>query len=197
MDDWTPDEVRRVLDRRDRAELNRLARDLTDFATKGRRVLRRARPWLSAVIADASELDDLHDVVEALFADSARLLRRFGDIPDFRGTPDALLKYVIGITFNVLLRKHQKRVINWEELREDLTVPGEPALDFVRLAQALDLERALAALKPELRRLFAMIYVRRLAPATICDLEGIALNAFEARKSRLLKRLRALLEDDE
>lgn len=197
MDDWTPDQVRLVLDRRDRVGLNRLAMDLTGFATAGRRALRKVRPWLSPVMTDASELDDVHDVVAALFADSARLLRKFGDFPDFRWTPDALRKYVIGVTFNILLRKHQRRVINWEELREDLTVPGEPALDFVRLAQALDLERALAALKPELRRLFAMIYVRKLAPASICGLEGIALNAFEARKSRLLKRLRALLEDDE
>ena len=193
---WTPDEVRRVLDAREAPALRRLASELIAAATRGRAFLLRKKPWLGD--AGRSKEEDVQDAVTALFERDARLLRKFGDYAEFRSSEHALQNYVIGITFFVLQKKYQKQQVNWEQIHVDLASsdddPGFFA-GFARFIRVLDLERVVAALSPQDQALFRLLYVEQREGPAICERLGdITVDTFQQRKTRLLKRLRQLLE---
>ena len=196
MTHWTPAAVTRVLDTREPTGVRELADYLLAAATLGRAVALRKRPWLSASTAKE---DDVHEVILALFANDGRLLRKFGDFPDFRPTEHALRRYVIGITYFVLLRRCQKDGPAHELLREDLSSANDdPSYfdGFAGLERDIDMNRLVTLLSPEDRDLFDRIYVQRLGLAEICAQLGITTDAFHQRKSRLVVRLRTLLLTD-
>jgi len=192
---WSPARLRRVLDGRDRGELNELARYLIPAAITGRTILLARRPYLRR--RGSNKEDDVQEVLVALFRDDGRILRKFdperqrADGDDERG----LRRFVIGVALNVLLRSYERRRVRWEELKEDMaridgdaTAPGE----WLRLTRIMDLERAVRSLSESDRSLFSMIYVEQEEQAVCCARLGIAENTFQARKSRLIKRLRRL-----
>lgn len=192
---WSPERLRRVLDGRDRAELNELARYLIPAAITGRAILLARRPYL--LRRGASKEDDVQEVLVALFRGDGRILRKFDPTRQQAGGDDerGLRRFVIGVALNVLLRSYERRRVRWEELKEDMaridgdtTAPGE----WLRLTQIIDLERAVEALSESDRSLFSMIYVEQEEQAACCARLGIAENTFQARKSRLVKRLRRL-----
>jgi len=204
MSVWTAARLRQVLDAHDRAGLNALARDLMPTVLAGRAVLLAKRPYFQA--GQPSKEDDVQEVLVALFRDDARLLRKFdpaaaragGDGADDEDA--ALRRFIIGVAWNVLQRAYTKRRLRWEVLREDLlAADADPGLlrGFARLARVMDLERAIDALAPADQALLAMIYVEEKEQAECCAALGVGENAFQARKSRLLKRLRAILASDE
>jgi len=197
---WSPARLRRVLDGRDRGELNELARYLIPAAITGRTILLARRPYLQR--RGANKEDDVQEVLVALFRDDGRILRKFdpqrqrADGDDERG----LRRFVIGVALNVLLRSYERRRVRWEELKEDMaridgdaTAPGE----WLLLTRIIDLERAVESLSESDRSLFSMIYVEQEEQAACCARLGIAENAFQARKSRLVKRLRRLQSEDD
>lgn len=196
MTHWTPAAVTRVLDTREPTGVRELAAYLIVAATTGRAMVLRKKPWLSA---GTTKEDDVHEVMLALFANDGRLLRKFGDFPDFRPTEHALRKYVIGITYFVLQRRCQKHRPAHELLREDLfSANDDPSyLDgFAGLDRLLDLERLMMRLSPDDGDLLDRIYVQRLGLAEICAHLRITTEAFHQRKSRLVVRLRTLLLTD-
>ena len=196
MTHWTPAAVTRVLDTREPTGVRELAAYLLDAATMGRALVLRKKPWLSA---GTTKEDDVHEVMLALFANDGRLLRKFGDFPDFRPTEHALRRYVIGITYFVLLRRCQKDGPAHELLREDLSSTNDdPSYfdGFAGLERDIDMNRLLTRLSPDDRDLFDRIYVQRLGLAEICAQLGITTDAFHQRKSRLVARLRTLLLAD-
>jgi DNA-directed RNA polymerase specialized sigma24 family protein len=199
MPGWSAERLTRALDARARDELNALARDLIPAVVAGRAILLAKRPYLRA--HGPNKDDDVQEVLVALFRDDGRILRKFDPTVARRREGDddaALRRFVIGITWNVLQRSYQKRRVRWEELKEDLvTADPDSALlrGFARFARVIDLERAVDALSASDRALFSMIYVEQREQAECCASLGIAANTFQARKSRLLKRLRGHLEE--
>ena len=86
------------------------------------------------------------------------------------------------------------------ELKEDMArIDGEGVNtgEWRRLTRVIDLERAVEALSESDRSLFTMIYIEQEDQAACCARLGIAVNTFQARKSRLVKRLRRLQDDSE
>lgn len=195
---WSPSRLKRALDGRDRAELNTLARYLMPAALAGRAVLLARRPYLAGTCSNKE--DDVQEVLVALFRDDARILRKFD--PSLQRRPDAadergLRRFVIGVTVNVLLRVYRGRRVQWEALGDDMAaVEGGAAntREWVQLTRAMDLERALGTLSASDRSLFALIYVEQAEQAECCARLEIEINAFQARKSRLLRRLRRVHE---
>ncbi len=192
---WTPEEVRAALDGREKARLRMLADELMVGVTAGRAVLLGSKPWLRAYARDKE--DDVQDGLAALFSKRAAILRKFGEHPSFRQVDNALRRYVIGVTLFVLQRKYQKHRVNWEELREDLvTGEHEPAdRGLARLTRVMDLEGAVRSCSSLDRALFRLIYIEQRDPPAICAELGVSEGAYYARKSRLLQRLRANLDD--
>lgn len=193
---WTPENVKSVLDARDLAKMRELGDYLLAAATVGRAVALHRKPWLS--VTTASKNDDVQGVMVALFDREGRLLRKFGSYPDFRPSEHALRMYVIGITYYVLQRKCQKYRPNHELLMEHLnSADDDPNFlsGFAGLDRGIDLERVVNALSQDDHLLFHLIYVEQLGVAEICEHLGITTEAFQQRKSRLLKRLHALLSN--
>jgi len=184
-----------VLDGRERARLRRLADELMVGVTAGRAVLLGNKPWLRAYARDKE--DDVQDGLAALFARRAAILRKFGEHPSFRQVDNALRRYVIGVTIFVLQRKYQKHRVNWEELREDLVTDEKEPLDrgLARLSRVMDLERAIRSCSVLDQTLFRLVYVDQRDPPAISAELGVSEGAYYARKSRLLQRLRANLDD--
>lgn len=193
---WTPDAVREAIDSRDPYRLRELAEHLIAAVIVGRARLLKSKPWLPG--GDASKEDDVQDGLTALFANSAAILRKFGVHPEFRQSDDALRRFVTGVTYNVLQRKYQKRRVAWNQMREDLTAGDDDTSQhgLARLVRVIDLEEAVRSLSAVDQALFHRIYVEQQEPAEICAELGIADGAFQARKSRLLKRLRKYLDGD-
>ncbi len=198
---WSPGRLKRVLDGRDRAELNELARYLMPAALAGRAVLLARRPYLAG--SSSNKEDDVQEVLVALFRDGGRILRKFD--PSLQRRPDpaderGLRRFVIGVTVNVLLRVYRRRRVQWEALGDDMAlVEGDAAntREWTNLTRVMDLERALETLSASDRSLFALIYIEQAEQAECCTRLGIQINTFQARKSRLLRRLRRLHEDSE
>lgn len=188
MSEWTPEQVRTVLRSRDRTQLNALGVYLSRAAEAGHANFLYRKPWLGRG-AQRPKDDDVHDTLEALFKDGARLLLKFGDRPDFRPSPDALKRYVIGVAWNVLQKRYQDRARRWEQLEHDLRSLDE----YPRIHQRLDVDKARSDLSPSDQELFELLYVEQRDPAEICALRGIQRNALDAQKSRLLKRLKEIL----
>lgn len=192
-----------MLDTRDRARLRELVEYLVASATAGRARLLVEKPWLRQ--ANRSKEDDVQEVLTALFNDrpppDARVLRRFGSYPGFVMQKSALGHFVMGVTRNVLQRAYRKYRIGWEELTEDLAMLDLSAHRPPHLAGLptwlVDLKGAVERLLPEQHELFNLIYGEHLDCPEVCARLGITPDVFHARKSRLLKRLRRLLQGDE
>ena len=65
------------------------------------------------------------------------------------------------------------------------------------LVWLVELEAAVNKLAPDQYELFYLIYGEHLDCPEVCARYGITADVFHARKSRLLKRLRRLLQGDE
>jgi DNA-directed RNA polymerase specialized sigma24 family protein len=202
---WTPDEILRALDLRDRTALRALVAHLSACIVAGRAYFFHKYPGFLARIKNKE--DDVQQVLAVLFDDrpppDARLLRKFGQTPGFVWREGALKAYVMGVTFNVLRRAYQKRGGAREHnLEDDLamlddrsdTSPPRPPTSEVDLA--LDLVRACAALSLSDRELFDLLYVKQLETGQTCAHLGITSDVLHARKSRLLKRLKSFLAGD-
>lgn len=198
MPEWTPKEVRDVLQTGDERRKNQLGAYLLHAAEAGHVYFHYMRPW-HRFSPKFSKGDDAGDTMVVLFKNEARVLNRYGDHPGFVYAEDSLRKYVIGITWNVLQKRYQDRTPQWEELEQDLaSVDGDPTTSRAhahhdRLA---DLARAVGSLSPRDQDLFAMLYVRQLEPEEICKSRDISRNTLDAQKSRLLKRLLRFLAGD-
>ncbi len=192
---WTPDQLKRALELRDSTTLRELAKELTVAVTAGRAILLAKKPWLRICARDKE--DDVQDGLLALFARDASILSKYGDHPSFNPSNGALRRYVIGVTIFVLQRKYQKHRVRWEELREDLAIAdNNPTSDahLAGLLKVIDLEGAVAACSPADRTLFRLIYVDQREAASISQELQVSENAYYARKSRLLQRLRTRLD---
>jgi len=190
--------LKRALDGRARAELNELARYLIPAAVAGRAALLARRPYLRA--QGRSKDDDVQEVLVVLFRDDGRILRKFD--PDLQRHADGtdergLRRFVVGVALNVLLRSYQKRRVRWESIEDDMATldPRGQSPEWSRLRRVLDLERAVETLSASDRSLFQMIYVEQAEQAECCVRLGIHDNTFQARKSRLLKRLRRIHDE--
>ncbi|MFY0537829.1 hypothetical protein [Nannocystis pusilla] len=146
MSEWTPEELRAVLRSGDRVKLKKLAAYLAEAAKVGHVNFLYGKPHLGRG-AQRTRDDDVQDTLVTLFKDDARLLLKFGDRPDFRPSPGALKRFVIGITWNVLQKRYQDRGRWWEQLEHDLRSIDE----YPRLHQFLDLDKARSALSPKTR----------------------------------------------
>ncbi|MCB9569098.1 MAG: sigma-70 family RNA polymerase sigma factor [Myxococcales bacterium] len=196
MPAWTADRLSRALTARERGELNELARHLIPAVVVGRAILLSRKPYLQGNAA--SKEDDVQEVLVGLFRDDARLLRNFDPAMGKGPEEEALRRFVIGVTWNVLQRAYQKRRVRWEALEDDLAgIDHEPGLlrGLAGFCRVIDLERAVEALSEGDRALFSMIYVEQREQTECCAHLGISENTFQARKSRLLRRLRGLLDD--
>lgn len=187
---WVPDKVRRALDDRDRAALQELSKCLITAIQVGRYALWKREVWFRAVTL--GEEDDVQDVLAALYNNQGRILRRFGESPNYRSSPDALKRYVTGVTIFTLRRKYQKRLPPQEEFLDDAAAddawPGG--------GRSLDLHAAIKALSADDQALFKMICIEQLDTTEICQRLGIRADAYYARRSRLTRRLRELLTEE-
>ncbi|HGG56247.1 MAG TPA: sigma-70 family RNA polymerase sigma factor [Nannocystis exedens] len=190
---WTPDQLKRTLERHDSTTLRELAAELTVAVTAGRAILLAKKPWLRICARDKE--DDVQDGLLALFARDASILKKYGDHPSFKPSDGALRRYVIGVTIFVLQRKYQKHRVRWEELREDLAIANSPTTDLplAGLLKVIDLESAVATCSPADQTLFRLIYVDQREATSISQELQISESAYYARKSRLLQRLRTRL----
>lgn len=189
MPRWSPDELRRALGGRDRAELQELSRHLVKAVRAGRWALLKRQPWLRTVTL--GEEDDIQEVMKALFDKQARVLQRFGLSPEYRPSPDALDRYVMGVTIFTLRRRYQKRLPAQEEFLDDTA--GDDG--WTGGERSLALYAAIQAISADDRALFKMIYIEQLDTTDICQRLGIRADAYYARRSRLVKRLRELLAE--
>lgn len=198
MPEWTPKEVKDVLHTGDERRKDQLGAYLLHAAEAGHAYFHYMRPW-HRLSPKFSKQDDAGDTMVVLYKNGARVLNRYGDHPGFVYAEDSLRKYVIGVTWNVLLKRYQDRTPHWEELEQDLpSVDGDPTTSrahahYDRLA---DLARAVGSLSPRDQGLFEMLYVRQLDPEEICKCRDISRNTLDAQKSRLLKRLLRFLAGD-
>ena len=112
---------------------------------------------------------------------------------------ESIASFVVGVALNVLARSYQRRRLRWEALEVDMVATlgadGSSLREWTRFTRALDLERAVERLSASDRSLFHMIYVEQAEQAECCARLGIHDNTFQARKSRLLKRLRRLHDE--
>lgn len=201
MTRWTPEELARVLDGRDRQGLHALVEHVTPAVIAGRALLLARRPYLRA--RNPSREDDVQEVLVALFKDNARVLRNFDPARQTHaaGTAanDALRRFVVGVAWNVLQRAYHRRWTRWEQLQHDLEAADDPRAqnNLARLLRVVDLERAVDRLSPEERDLFIMVYVEELSTAECCRrLRLTEENTLHARTSRLRKALRQLVSAD-
>lgn len=191
MPEWTPKEIKDVLRTRERARLHELGSYLLRAAEAGHINFLYQRPW-HRLSSRRTKEDDVGDTMLTLFNNEARLLQKYGNRPGFIYSTDALRRYVIGITWNVLQKRYQDRTPQWEQLVMDIeSVEGGAASSRLqtRHHQELDLTRAVFSLTPRDQELFQMLYVSQFDPEEICARQGLKRNALEARKSRLLKHL--------
>lgn len=197
MTTWTPDEVKQALDSRDRRAYEALVRAAVKAIEEGRaRFFYSARARIDA--RSRSKDDDVDGVLERLLDRDARLLRKFGAIADFVATTDALHKYIVGVTRNLLLKQCSRPIREWQELDEDIDSRNEESAylsGFAGLERALDVARALQRLPSGERELFRLLCDEQLDPQQICERLGISRPALDQRKSRMLKRLHELLND--
>ncbi len=197
MTAWTPDDVRRVLDSRDRPTFTLLITEVCRAVEVGRARFLYGRHWARDFGARSKE-DDVNDVVVRLLSDEARLLRKYGAYSEFIVSEDSLRKYVIGVTWNVLRKQYQKPVARWKDVTADIcSLPEDPGFyrGITHLTRVIDLERAVGSLSISDQELFRLIYDEQHEPAVIAEKRGVSRQALDAQKSRLLKRLARFLSD--
>lgn len=194
MPEWTPERVRRSLLSREPQELRELALYLLPAATAGRAYFLRRRSWIAGI--SSGKADDVQDVILALFDRGGQLLLNFGNHRMFTQSEEALHRYAVGVAYFVLLKKYRKYRVRVEDLLKDLATPAgpEPQGGWSGVVHMLDLERAIAKLAADDRTLFRLMYTVHLGVAGICADLGITEDTLYKRKSRLMARLRTLLD---
>lgn len=197
MRSWKPIDVRAILENRNDPRRRLLCDDLTAAVDAGRKLLLLQEPWWRAVGRERE--DDIQQGLEYLLKQNAHVLRKYGTTSDFVDHPNALRNYVIAVTI-LVLRKSYKRDTRpgcrWDELQEDIVgVDTDSAhVDGIRrFVRMMDLERAVERLSDSDRELFSLLYVEQLEPSEICTRLGLTIEAFQQRKSRLIKRIREIL----
>ncbi len=195
--DWTPEEVRKVLDARNRGRLRELVTTLVPSIIAGRARLLVSKPWLTA--ASRGKSDDVQEVLAELFhgqpPDDARILRKFGCYEGFVMRSRALQSFVMGVTIHILQRRYRKFRVRWEELTEDL-VHIQTGAAAAMPTWSIDLKSAVEKLPEDAHTLFDLLYVEHCDTDEVCARLAISSDVFHARKSRLLKRLGRLLQGD-
>ena len=116
--------------------------------------------------------------------------RRLASLRD----PEKVRPWLVAICANearrLARRRQRQRVI---EIASEPPRPGFP--DPAGAIDVLDLERALARLKPEERGLLAMRYVVGLDLGDIARAVGLSASGVRSRLARLVERLRRDLDD--
>ena len=94
------------------------------------------------------------------------------------------------------MRRYRSPRVAWDEFRRDLAAVLHAAFEahgLVRMENVLDLERAIELLSPMDQELFRLIYIEQLDPDESSRRRGVERPAFDAQKTRLLKRLKNIL----
>jgi len=107
--------------------------------------------------------------------------------------PERIRSWLVAICANEArqLVRHAKR----RQVIEISDRPPEPISDPADLLDTVDLERALARLKPDERSLLALRYVSGLDSTDIAEQLGMSASGVRSRLSRLVERLRKDLDD--
>ena len=107
--------------------------------------------------------------------------------------PERIRSWLVAICANEArqLVRHAKR----RQVIELSDRPPEPASDPADQLDTVDLERALARLKPDERSLLALRYVSGLDSTDIAEQLGMSASGVRSRLSRLVDRLRKDLDD--
>jgi len=149
--------------------------------------------------ADLAE-DLTHDVFIALLADDGRRLRHF---EGRNGCSFAGWLRVVAIRLAIDVLRRERRLValddetpSMQELRRSLRSDApDPADAAVAEQTAARLTDAVAALAPKDRLLVELHLVRGVGLPEVARTMGVTANAAYVRKSRILKSLRAALED--
>lgn len=107
--------------------------------------------------------------------------------------PERIRSWLVAICANEarqLIRRAKRR-----EVVEISNTPPQPATDPADWIDVVDLERALAGLKPKDRSLLALRYVSGLDSTDIAEQLGMSASGVRSRLSRLVERLRKELDD--
>lgn len=107
--------------------------------------------------------------------------------------PERVRSWLVAISANEarqLIRRAKRR-----QIVEISDRPPEPASDPADWIDVVDLERALARLKPDERSLLALRYVSGLDSTDIAEQLGMSASGVRSRLSRLVERLRKDLDD--
>jgi len=107
--------------------------------------------------------------------------------------PERIRSWLVAISANEarqLVRRAKRR-----EIVEISSLPPEPVNDPADSIDVVDLERALARLKPDERGLLALRYVNGLDSTDIAEQLGMSASGVRSRLSRLVERLRKDLDD--
>lgn len=194
---WKPTDVRAILDNRNDPRRRLLCDDLTAAVDAGRKLLLLHEPWWRAVGREKE--DDIQQGLEYLLKRNAQVLRKYGTTSGFVVHPNALRNFVMAVT-KLALRKAYKRDTRpgcrWDELQEDIVDVDADSPLFAgirRFVRMMDLERAVERLSDSDRELFRLLYVEQVEPSEICARLGLTIEAFQQRKSRLIKRIREIL----
>jgi RNA polymerase sigma-70 factor (ECF subfamily) len=147
-------------------------------------LIRRVYAYVAYRIGDGA---DAEDVTSATFE---RALRYRASFDQRRGDP---LAWLIGIARREIAEHLSGRPATTPEL-PDIAMPGDLPADA---ATRLDLRRAVATLDERDRDLVALRYGADLPARAIADVLGLKTNTVEVALHRVLRKLRAELEEDE
>jgi|SRR5437868_5172185 len=145
-------------------------------------LIKRVYAYVAYRIGDGA---DAEDVTSATFE---RALRYRASFDQRRGDP---LAWLIGIARRELSEHVSNRLTTQAELPE-LAADGDLPADA---ASRLDLQRAVAKLDERDRDLVALRYGADLPARAIADVLGLKTNTVEVALHRVLRRLRAELEE--
>ena len=115
--------------------------------------------------------------------------KRLGTVRD----PERIRSWLVAISANEargLIRRARRRAVV-----EVSDAPPTPVPDPADWIDVVDLERALARLKPDDRSLLALRYVSGLDSSEIAEQLGMSASGVRSRLSRLVDRLRKDLDD--
>jgi len=107
--------------------------------------------------------------------------------------PERIRSWLVAISANEargLVRRAKRR-----QVIEISDIPPAPVSDPADWIDVIDLERALASLKPDERSLLALRYVSGLDSTDIAEQLGMSASGVRSRLSRLVDRLRKELDD--
>jgi len=145
-------------------------------------LIRRVYAYAAYRVGDGA---DAEDITSATFE---RALRYRHTFDERRGDPAS---WLIGIAARCVSEQYARRPAPLADLPET-AAPGELARDAV---ERIDLQRAVAALSERDRELVALRYGADLTARQIADVLGIRTNSVEVALHRMLRTLRAALDE--